>query len=235
MYFTAATLNLCPFSRFLTTSNLTTNEDIKGAYSNKRTHTNFNPFSAGNAILNCHDVLCGPINPSLIDARGYVTEDYLVSMSSSLTSPQQPQQQPPVLPQVVQQPQVVQEAPNPSSTVINMAPALDPQPRKMVNSATAPEIASSATAKSNKHKLPAIKSSSTAQNLSLTTTNIKAHNRGHVDEKLDLDQTTMIGSALDLDSLESAGEDEDVAKEQTTATGSSHAGSQVGLLKLSAV
>ena len=175
------------------------------------------------------------MNPSLIDARGYVTEDYLVSMSSSLTSPQQPQQ-PPVLPQVVQQPQVVQEAPNGSSTtVINMAPALEPQPRKMVNSATAPEISSSAAAKSNKHKLPAIKTSSTAQNLSLTTTNIKAHNRGHVDEKLDLDQTTMIGSALDLDSLESANEDEDVVKDQTTATGSSHAGSQVGLLKLSAV
>ena len=70
------------FSRFLTTSNLTTNEDIKGAYSNKRTHTNFNPFSKGNAFLNCCDVLCGPVNPSLIDARGFVTEDYLASRSA---------------------------------------------------------------------------------------------------------------------------------------------------------
>ena len=71
------------FSRFLTTSNLTTNEDIKGAYSNKRTNSNFNPFSAGNGILNCNEVLCGPLNPSLIDARGYVTEDYLISACSS--------------------------------------------------------------------------------------------------------------------------------------------------------
>ena len=84
------------FFRFLTTSNLTTNEDIKGAYSNKRTHTNFNPFSAGNAILNCSEVICGPTNPSLIDARGYVTEDYLVAMStaSMATSPNQQQQGP---------------------------------------------------------------------------------------------------------------------------------------------
>ena len=81
------------FFRFLTTSNLTTNEDIKGAYSNKRTHTNFNPFSAGNAILNCSEVICGPTNPSLIDARGYVTEDYLVAMSTAsiATSPNQQQ------------------------------------------------------------------------------------------------------------------------------------------------
>ena len=79
--------------RFLTTSNLTTNEDIKGAYSNKRTHTNFNPFSAGNAFYNCREVLCGPTNPSLIDARGYVTEDYLVAMSTAsiATSPNQQQ------------------------------------------------------------------------------------------------------------------------------------------------
>ena len=28
-------------------------------------------------------MLCGPLNPSLIDARGYVTEDYLISVCSS--------------------------------------------------------------------------------------------------------------------------------------------------------
>ena len=49
-------------------TNLTTNEDIKGAYSRKRTNSNFNPFSAENGILNCNEVLCGPLNPSLIDA-----------------------------------------------------------------------------------------------------------------------------------------------------------------------
>ena len=211
----------------MTTSNLTTNEDIKGAYSNKRTHTNFNPFSAGNAILNCHEVLCGPINPSLIDARGYVTEEYLVSMANSVTSATSPQSTP-ALP-TVQQPQVVQEVPNPSTSNTSVAPSLEPQPRKiMTSSATAPEISK------KKEKLTPIKTSNTTQNLTLTTTNIKAHNKGQVEEKLDLDQTTMIGSALDLDSLESA-EDEEDAKNHTPATGSSHAGSQVGLLKLSAV
>ena len=68
----------------MTTSNLTTNEDIKGAYSNKRTHTNFNPFSAGNAFKNCALVLCGPLNPSLIDARGYVTEEYIAANMVSI-------------------------------------------------------------------------------------------------------------------------------------------------------
>jgi len=257
-------LGLAGFHTFLTTSNLTTNEDIKGAYSNKRTHTNFNPFSAGNAFYNCREVLCGPTNPSLIDARGYVTEDYLVAMSTAsiATSPNQQQLGPgsplpavaassDVIPSSIQtqqqqQPQVIDhEAANPTtnssspSTSASAAPSLDPQPRKMVKSATIPEYIpgpeiSSRTSSSHSKKLPTIKSSSTSQqNLSLTTTNVGLHNKGHVDEKMDLDQTTMIGSALDLDSLESDGQDDD-AKEQAT-TGSSQQGSQVGLLKLSAV
>ena len=56
---------------------MTTNEDIKGSYSSKRTHTNFNPFSAGNLFANCNEVLCSPLNPSLIDATGFVTEQYM--------------------------------------------------------------------------------------------------------------------------------------------------------------
>ena len=113
-----------------------------------------------------------------------------------------------------QQPQVIDhEAANPTtnssspSTSASAAPSLDPQPRKMVKSATIPEYIpgpeiSSKTSSSHSKKLPTIKSSSTSQqNLSLTTTNVGIHNKGHVDEKMDLDQTTMIGSALDLDSL----------------------------------
>ena len=57
------------FHTYLTTANLTTNEDIKGSYSNKRQNPNYNPFSEGNAIANCNAVLCSPLNPSLIDAR----------------------------------------------------------------------------------------------------------------------------------------------------------------------
>ena len=58
----------------------------------------------------------------------------------------------------------------------------------------------------NKSKLAPIVKSSTAQNLTLT--NVGLHNKKDAvhEDKVDLDQTTMIGSALDLDSLES-GED----------------------------
>ena len=57
-----------------------------------------------------------------------------------------------------------------------------------------------------KSKLAPIVKSSTAQNLTLT--NVGLHNKKDAvhEDKVDLDQTTMIGSALDLDSLES-GED----------------------------
>ena len=61
----------------MTTANLTTNEDIKGSYSNKRNNSNFNPFSEGNALLNCNQVLCSPLNPSLIDATGYITDEFM--------------------------------------------------------------------------------------------------------------------------------------------------------------
>ena len=61
------------FHTYLTSSNLTTNEDIKGSYSSKRSSTNFNPYSAGNPFSNCAMVLCGPLPPSLIDARGNIT------------------------------------------------------------------------------------------------------------------------------------------------------------------
>ena len=63
-------IGLAGFHTYLTSSNLTTNEDIKGSYSSKRSSTNFNPYSAGNPFNNCALVLCGPLPPSLIDARG---------------------------------------------------------------------------------------------------------------------------------------------------------------------
>ena len=215
--------------RFLTTSNLTTNEDIKGAYSNKRGHSNFNPFSAGNAILNCNEILCGPINPSLIDARGYVTEDYLISVTSPpVTQPQpEPQPQPghpqPPQPQYPIQPkqQIENGDQQPPAPVDSTASAVS----RLSNSSTAPDMRVS--------RLPPINKSNTAQNLTLT--NVGLHNEGQENDKMDLDQTTMIGSALDLDSLGS-NEDVESGNQVPRQNGSSsHAGSQVGLLKLSAV
>ena len=110
--------------------------------------------------------------------------------------------------------------------------------RPIPNSSTAPEM-------QRVSKLPPIKQSNTAQNLTLT--NVGLHNEGQESEKMDLDQTTMIGSALDLDSLGSEDDEtsEENCKVKRKRNGGSKAsngqatmtttGSQVGLLKLSAV
>ena len=92
----------------------------------------------------------------------------------------------------------------------------------------------------NKSKLAPIVKSTTAQNLTLT--NVGLHNKDQHEDKVDLDQTTMIGSALDLDSLESGEDSASIAAPSNANApnagnhlAASNAGSQVGLLKLSAV
>ena len=116
-----------------------------------------------------------------------------------------------------------------------------PRKSKMKSSLTDPENVSK-----RPHKLPPLHQNvpkSNSVSASLTKTNIGLHNDSIPDgaagpEKMDLDQTTMIGSALDLDSLSGGDEvdEEDIGNNrETAATSSSHAGSQVGLLKLSAV
>ncbi|KAK8377826.1 hypothetical protein O3P69_014046 [Scylla paramamosain] len=70
-------LGLAGFHTYLTTSNQTTNEDIKGSFTARRGEPNFNPYGYGNFCLNCLAVLCGPVQPSLIDRRGVVTSEYL--------------------------------------------------------------------------------------------------------------------------------------------------------------
>ncbi|XP_063218838.1 palmitoyltransferase ZDHHC18 isoform X2 [Bacillus rossius redtenbacheri] len=69
-------LGLAGFHTYLTTSNQTTNEDIKGSFSSKRGQESFNPYSHGNICANCMYVLCGPTPPSLIDRRGIVTPEF---------------------------------------------------------------------------------------------------------------------------------------------------------------
>ena len=72
-------IGLAGFHTYLVTTNLTTNEDIKGSFSSKRNHDNYNPYSTGSFLTNCLDVLCSPMNPSVLDSTGIVTEAYLVS------------------------------------------------------------------------------------------------------------------------------------------------------------
>lgn len=85
-------LGLAGFHTYLTTSNQTTNEDIKGSFNaRRRSQNNTNPYGYGNFCFNCLAVLCGPVTPSLIDRRGIVTTEYLRTINHQPTP--QPQQQ----------------------------------------------------------------------------------------------------------------------------------------------
>ncbi|CAH1964048.1 unnamed protein product [Acanthoscelides obtectus] len=79
-------IGLAGFHTYLTTSNQTTNEDIKGSFASKRGQESFNPYSQGNVCLNCFHILCGPVTPSLIDRRGIVTESYSAEINGTSTS-----------------------------------------------------------------------------------------------------------------------------------------------------
>eukprot|EP00092_Neocalanus_flemingeri_P003844 GFUD01004140.1.p1 GENE.GFUD01004140.1~~GFUD01004140.1.p1 ORF type:complete len:495 (-),score=109.41 GFUD01004140.1:1751-3235(-) len=212
-------LGLAGFHTYLTSSNLTTNEDIKGSYSSKRSSTNFNPYSRGNPFSNCAMVLCGPQPPSLIDARGKVTQQFIsayadppVRASYGSTAPQNgyPTQSgaPPSLAQLQR------HMMGPADREIQIG---DPE------SEVSPEKEGS---------MNSVKKS--VSNNTLSSRNLELHDSEVTPEPgagLDLDQTTMIGSALDLDSLEG-----DRHSEQGHSQNSnSQNGSQIGLLKLSAV
>lgn len=67
-------VGLCGFHTYLTCSNTTTNEDMKGAW--KRKEAEYNPYSKRNCVLNCFQILCGPIPPSQIKATKPATKEH---------------------------------------------------------------------------------------------------------------------------------------------------------------
>lgn len=78
-------MGLAGFHTYLTTSNQTTNEDIKGSFSSKRGQASFNPYSKGNICSNCCHILCGPSPPSLIDRRGLVPPEVWEGLAKDST------------------------------------------------------------------------------------------------------------------------------------------------------
>ncbi|KAM9806027.1 palmitoyltransferase ZDHHC18a isoform X6 [Syngnathus typhle] len=69
-------LGLSGFHTYLVASNLTTNEDIKGSWSSKRgAEESGNPYTYNSIFANCCVTLCGPMPPSLIDRRGFLSPE----------------------------------------------------------------------------------------------------------------------------------------------------------------
>ncbi|XP_028281945.1 palmitoyltransferase ZDHHC18a isoform X2 [Parambassis ranga] len=77
-------LGLSGFHTYLVASNLTTNEDIKGSWSSKRgAEESGNPYTHNSIITNCCATLCGPMPPSLIDRRGFLPPEEVITAASA--------------------------------------------------------------------------------------------------------------------------------------------------------
>lgn len=62
-------LCLCGYHTYLISSEISTNEDIKDAFSHKRNHENSNPYDNGSIAKNFLNMLCSSTPPSLINLR----------------------------------------------------------------------------------------------------------------------------------------------------------------------
>ncbi|XP_007422704.1 palmitoyltransferase ZDHHC9 [Python bivittatus] len=78
-------VGLTGFHTFLVALNQTTNEDIKGSWTGKNRVQN--PYSHGNIVKNCCEVLCGPLPPSVLDRRGILLQESAISGNSAGPEP----------------------------------------------------------------------------------------------------------------------------------------------------
>ncbi|NXN22544.1 ZDHC9 Palmitoyltransferase, partial [Nycticryphes semicollaris] len=74
-------VGLTGFHTFLVALNQTTNEDIKGSWTGKNRVQN--PYSHGNIVKNCCEVLCGPLPPSVLDRRGILQQEESTAQDES--------------------------------------------------------------------------------------------------------------------------------------------------------
>ncbi|NXN58603.1 ZDHC9 Palmitoyltransferase, partial [Rynchops niger] len=74
-------VGLTGFHTFLVALNQTTNEDIKGSWTGKNRVQN--PYSHGNIVKNCCEVLCGPLPPSVLDRRGILQQEESTTQEES--------------------------------------------------------------------------------------------------------------------------------------------------------
>ncbi|XP_023321430.1 uncharacterized protein LOC111696117 [Eurytemora carolleeae] len=185
-------------------------------------------------------VLCGPNPPSLIDARGIaLPQGEGVSSYGTVVGEgggggglfhevRTPSSGVPSIAQLHRHlsnttQDVIDKAPTLSGSPVSTPPGGASEPHGV------PRLASEPLSGGLPRTSPSNNTLS-SQNLSLHDSNIK-----DIKETLDLDQTTMIGSALDLDSLDGDQEQQIQEQRRKEKEQFSHVGSQMKLSKLSAV
>lgn len=73
---------LCGYHTYLISSEISTNEDIKESFSNKRNSSGMNPYDSGSIFSNFGNVLCTSVPPSIINLRETIPSRLIIDNSS---------------------------------------------------------------------------------------------------------------------------------------------------------